>query len=467
MSISPEILAAYREHDRELTIRKFRVACFLGMVLVPLFSILDHFMYSEKELYFFILRVCCSVLIGIFYWCMRTHFGRRLYRWNGLLLFMLPTSCIAWMIHVAPEGAMITPYYAGLNLVLMVLAFVLDWTFWESLVAGSLILLVYLIACFTAELPSRMPPEQAHGIFVNNVAFLASTSVIIIVGSYFHSVLRLREFASQYELDKNRRALAAQNQVLEDTLKQLKETELQLVQTEKIVSLGRLSAGIIHEINNPLNFATTGLYVLKNQGQRLAAEEPGEFKEILRDVEDGLQRVKNIVSDLRSFTHPDAEQREGVKLADVITSSLRLLSNEWKERVQIDQAVPSDLMCRANKNKLTQVFVNLIQNSLDALKNKPVGPEPPIIRITGHRENGKVFLSVRDNGEGIEPQNVGKVFDPFFTTRDVGKGMGMGLSICYRIIQELHGNISVASERGKFCEFTIELPAAASESIAA
>jgi C4-dicarboxylate-specific signal transduction histidine kinase len=113
----------------------------------------------------------------------------------------------------------------------------------------------------------------------------------------------------------------------------------------------------------------------------------------------------------------------------------------------------------ANKNKLTQVFINLIQNALDALKNKPVGPEPPIIRITGRREGERVMIAIRDNGEGVEPQNLARIFDPFFTTRDVGKGMGMGLSICYRIVQEYQGRLSVASERGKYCEFTVELPA--------
>jgi two-component system sensor histidine kinase PhcS len=255
--------------------------------------------------------------------------------------------------------------------------------------------------------------------------------------------------------------------VLEDTLKQLKETELQLLQTEKIVSLGRLSAGIIHEINNPLNFATTGLYVLRKQGERLAREQPEEFSEVLRDVEEGVSRVKSIVSDLRSFTHPDAEQRDQVKIADVITASLRFLSNEWKDKVQIDQAVSADLICSANKNKLTQVFVNLLQNSLDALREKPPGAEPPVIRINGRYEADKIVISVRDNGEGIAPENLPRIFDPFFTTRDVGKGMGMGLSICYRIVQELQGKISVTSERGEFCEFTVELPASAPESIAA
>ena len=263
------------------------------------------------------------------------------------------------------------------------------------------------------------------------------------------------------------RMLALQNTKLAETIELLKQTETQLVQSEKVASLGRLSAGIIHEINNPLNFASTGLYVLKNQGQRLAAQEPAEFSEVLRDVEEGLQRVKNIVSDLRSFTHPDAQQMDIVKVTDVITSSLRLLSNEWKEKVQIDQAVPSDLVCRANKNKLTQVFVNLIQNSLDALKNKPIGPEPPVIRLSGRQEDGTILICIRDNGEGVEPQNLSKMFDPFYTTRDIGKGMGMGLSICYRIIQELNGTITVASERGKFCEFVIKLPAATEESIAA
>ena len=261
-NISPEIIAAYREHDRELTIGKFRVACLLGFILVPAFNVLDHFAYQTKQTEFLILRLCCSALIALFYWVLRSQVGRRFYRVNGILLFMLPASCITWMVYET-EGAA-SPYYAGLNLVLMVLAFVLDWTFWESLSAVALVLILYLVACaakgFGVE--SDLGVQNKFGLFINNLAFLASTGIIIITGSYFHSVLRLRAFASNFKLDQSRQALAAQNTVLESTLQQLKETELQLVQTEKIVSLGRLSAGIIHEINNPLNFAATGLYVL-------------------------------------------------------------------------------------------------------------------------------------------------------------------------------------------------------------
>jgi two-component system sensor histidine kinase PhcS len=457
-ALSPEILAAYQGHEREMSIRKSRLGCLIGIILFPIFNILDYHVYPAKQLDFLMLRLGCSAVMGCLYPFFGTRWGRKFHGSHALLLVALPSATIAWMIH-ATEGV-ISTYYAGLSLILLVLAVVLDWTFIQGVLAVLIVIVFYIAACIGH-------PKGSFPVFVNNLFFLVSTGIIVIVGTYFHSRLRLREFASQYELDKNRRALAAQNQVLEDTLKQLKETELQLLQTEKIVSLGRLSAGIIHEINNPLNYAATGLYTLKNQGERLAKEEPKEFQEILLDVEDALIRVQNIVKDLRSFTHPDAEQRDSVKLTEVITASLRLLSNEWKDKVQIDQSVPADLVCRANKNKLTQVFVNLIQNALDGLKNKPAGAQAPVISITGHRDDSKVVISVRDNGEGIEPQNLARIFDPFFTTRDVGKGMGMGLSICYRIIQELQGNISVTSERGKFCNFTIELPASASESMAA
>jgi C4-dicarboxylate-specific signal transduction histidine kinase len=107
---------------------------------------------------------------------------------------------------------------------------------------------------------------------------------------------------------------------------------------------------------------------------------------------------------------------------------------------------------------LTQVLINLLQNSLDAISEKHFEEEKPAIIITGRSERDLTILTVRDNGQGIESEVIGKVFDPFFTTKDVGQGMGLGLSICYRIVQEFEGRISVKSERGKFCEFTLEFP---------
>src|SRR5205085_12172941 len=108
---------------------------------------------------------------------------------------------------------------------------------------------------------------------------------------------------------------------------------------------------------------------------------------------------------------------------------------------------------------LIQVLVNLLQNSMDALKGKTFEQEKPTIWLESRLEGGKSLLIVRDNGTGIAAESLDKIFDPFFTTKDVGEGMGLGLSICYRIVQDCEGKISVRTEPGKFCEFTLEFPA--------
>ena len=261
------------------------------------------------------------------------------------------------------------------------------------------------------------------------------------------------------ESHQYQRKVSKQNQVLESTIEQLKDTETQLVQTEKLASLGRMSAGIIHEINNPLNFATTGLYTLRNKGKYLAPEQREEYEDILKDVEDGIKRVKNIVLDLRTFTHPDTKARDQVELTEVAAAALRFLSHEWKDKVLIEQNVPEHQTVWANKNMLVHVLLNLLQNSLDAMQAKSFANEQPTIWIEGKLTSGKSILVVRDNGSGIDADHLDKIFDPFFTTKEVGKGMGLGLAICYRIVQEYEGRVSVRSEPGKFCEFTLEFPA--------
>lgn len=260
------------------------------------------------------------------------------------------------------------------------------------------------------------------------------------------------------ESHQYQRKLAKQNLALESTIEQLKETEMQLVQSEKLASLGRMSAGIIHEINNPLNFATTGLYMLRNKGKFLAPEQQEEYAEVLKDVEEGIKRVTTIVSDLRTFSHPDAGQRDQVEVAEVVAAALRFLSNEWKNVVQIETTLARQQTIWVNKNKLIHVLVNLFQNSLDAMKGKSFDGEKPAIQITGRVENGCSILSIRDNGPGIDAKHLDKVFDPFYTTKEVGAGMGLGLSICHRIVQETGGKISVSTEPGRFCEFTLEFP---------
>ncbi|MCX8108143.1 MAG: ATP-binding protein, partial [Verrucomicrobiae bacterium] len=254
------------------------------------------------------------------------------------------------------------------------------------------------------------------------------------------------------------REVALKNQALEQTIQQLKETETQLVASEKMASLGRLSAGIMHEMNNPLNFIKTGLYVLRSKENALPDSERAEFVEILRDIEEGINRVQGIVSELRRFAHPHAGKEEAIEVESLVSSALRFMSHELKNAARVKLELLPGHVITGNRNKLLQVLINLLQNSIYAIQKKGHTNGEGLIEITSSRSDGIDRLTVRDNGTGIEPEHLTKIFEPFFTTKDVGEGMGLGLSICYRILEEHGGRITVRSEPGQYAEFTLELP---------
>ena len=268
--------------------------------------------------------------------------------------------------------------------------------------------------------------------------------------------VRLKNLSDSYLFQ---RSLARQKKKLEVTLEELKETETQLVQSEKMASLGKMSAGILHEINNPLNFAKTGSYTLREFSHQLPEKDREDFRDILNDVEEGITRVSQIVKDLRGFSHPDNEQKTGVPLELITLKSLRLVSNEVKH-FEVIEDVPENLEIYANENQLVQVLVNLLQNASDSLNSKefPEEAEGPSIRIKGFKENGRVHLLVRDNGQGIDDAHLTRIFDPFYTTKDVGEGMGLGLSICYKIMENHQGTIKVNTEHLAFTEFDLIFP---------
>jgi C4-dicarboxylate-specific signal transduction histidine kinase len=219
-----------------------------------------------------------------------------------------------------------------------------------------------------------------------------------------------------------------------------------------------MSAGIIHEINNPLNFTKTGLYVLRNLIESSDVSDKAELREIVRDMQDGMERISSIVSDLRTFTQPNLTQTEKAPVLEIVNSALRLLSNQCQGNVKIEKEIPEHQTIWANRNQVTQVIVNLLQNALHALEKKSFVDTGATIWIRGIEENGESLVIVRDNGEGIARENLYKVFDPFFTTKDVGEGMGLGLSICYRIMKQHGGRIQVQSEPGDYSQFTLYFP---------
>ncbi|MCB1278007.1 ATP-binding protein [Prosthecobacter sp.] len=255
--------------------------------------------------------------------------------------------------------------------------------------------------------------------------------------------------------------LVVQKQHLENALEQIKETESLLVQNEKLASLGRLSAGLIHEINNPLNYARQGLHLIGRSTQSLPESERANFADTLKDVEEGVNRVIQIISDLRGFTRNTSQLNHAFDLKTMVDTGLRFFSHIWKDGTQREVDIPSGLEVKGDSNQFVQVLINLIQNGLDAMATKEYAAgESPCISLSAHTGTDKIIFSIKDNGPGIPQEIRDKIFDPFFTTKDVGQGMGLGLSICNRIIADHGGRIEVRSQLGLFTEFILELPSA-------
>jgi two-component system sensor histidine kinase PhcS len=232
-----------------------------------------------------------------------------------------------------------------------------------------------------------------------------------------------------------------------------------MVRNEKLASLGRLSAGLIHEVNNPLNCSKQALFVLRRFAKLMGDSEKAGFLENVKDIEDGIDRVSSIISDLRDFVSTGLPGKQVLDLKLIVETAVKFSSLSRDPHVSIRVDIPHMIEIRGHRNHLLQVVINLVQNSLDALKEKvfPEGEEA-LITLSAQKTSETVLMSVCDNGIGIDPENESLIFDPFFTTKDVGQGMGLGLSITHRIVVEHGGYISVRSAPGQFCEIVIEFP---------
>jgi C4-dicarboxylate-specific signal transduction histidine kinase len=265
---------------------------------------------------------------------------------------------------------------------------------------------------------------------------------------------------NQLAMGRYRRELAEANRELKSALDQLKENEVLLVRNEKLSALGRMSAGIIHEINNPLNYARAGIHTLDSFGRQLPETERPEFAEVLGDIREGVERVSQIVSDLRQFTRDSGGNDEEVALHDVVDRAARLFSHEFGNGMRLDNLLAHEVVVDGNRNQLVQVFVNFLQNSIDAIHERvrAGAGEAGVIEVAAVPTlSGGWDVVVRDNGSGIPPEVLPKIFDPFFTSKDVGKGMGLGLSITHRILERHHAAIDVDSRPGR-TEFRLNFP---------
>lgn len=278
--------------------------------------------------------------------------------------------------------------------------------------------------------------------------------------------------------------MKSMNSKLENAYAELQQTQSQIMQQEKMASIGQLAAGVAHEINNPMGFISSNLSSLGKYMEKIsvfntalleAVESTGDrdtldklndlrkkmkidfilgdISGLLAESHDGAERVRRIVQDLKSFSHVDDVQCKPFSINECLISTLNMARNEIKYIADVEQEYDPDLpLLNCYPQQLNQVFMNILVNAAHAMEGHGV------ITIKTMREADEVVVRISDTGKGIPPENLSRIFEPFFTTKEVGKGTGLGLSISYDIVKKHGGVITVESEVGIGTTFVIRLP---------
>lgn len=240
---------------------------------------------------------------------------------------------------------------------------------------------------------------------------------------------------------------------LEVALHTLKSTQAELIQSARLASLGTLSAGIAHEINNSINYVNGALVPLERKIQTLVPkEERGTIDKLMASIKEGTHLTVEIVKSLRHFTGLNQAQVKDINLKEVVNSVLNILKSRIKD-THLDIKIEENIKLTGSVVGLNQIFMNLLSNSLDALDK-----QQKVVKISAKQESNGVYIEFEDNGSGIPNEILGRIFDPFFTTKQVGQGSGLGLHIVSKEIEKHNGTIKVSSTVGIGTKFEIFLP---------
>ncbi len=426
----------FQEEGRALLGLRVRYTCYFTISLFLIFYLMDRVVFPLQSKLLLEMRVGLALFhTGVFFLTL-TSFGRRFPVFLGIVTYV----SIGWVIigMCLLTGGHQSSYYAGLLLVIIGFGVMMPWTLRDALVTAILICGVYFGVILATDEMTNLP------IFVNNNFFLWGTALISVICSRIWYGYRRREFLDRKNLERVNQAL--------------KDAEAELVQSEKLSTIGLMSAGIAHEINNPIYAISMNLAGLENcleevQQVPAVAGMVETCRHHLNRCAEEMSRIKKIIKSLLSYSQ---KNREGIVSGDLIQgleSTMTLLQSQITgSGITIDWQKTAPVMMEADHAALNQVTTNMILNAIQAGAKH--------LRISIHEEGAQCRIGFEDDGSGIAPEVLPKIFDPFFTTKDVGKGTGLGLHIAQRIVRAHGGEIHVQSELAKGTRFEIILPRA-------
>ena len=314
-------------------------------------------------------------------------------------------------------------------------------------------------------------------------AFIHSQRKKVMYERNINAQLEDKVFERTAELGAQKHEVEDQKHELEEKNNEILATQKQLVQSEKMASLGTLTAGVAHEINNPTNFTNAAVFMMQNEiddikaflnqlagGDSADPEVLNSFDvkfekliELTKTAKEGAQRIKVIVDDLRTFARLDDAKQTSIKLSDLLTSTVNLVKTQY-ERITINTDFRDDPVITCSPSKLNQVFMNIIVNACQSIKTKQAQSHQVsldyqgAIQISMTTKNNYLVILIKDNGCGMDKETQQKVCEPFFTTKDIGNGTGLGMAISFGIIEEHGGMIKISSIPSQGAEFSVYLP---------
>jgi two-component system sensor histidine kinase PhcS len=442
--MSKELHAGYETILREFRFEFSQGGAYTCIALILLGVGLDYALYPYEQFRFAAVRVGISALIYVIIFAMETEWGKNKIQWLTFIWLLLPQIMISWMIGVT-EGAP-SIYYEGLNFAMYASGIVLAFGLWQNIVFGGISVLLYITAC-------AFHPESfvLHGAFIVNTLFLIMAAVLSAVYTYFNERARFILFRLKAEV-------AEKNRQLEETNKSLSDIKGHMLQQEKMAAIGTLSAGLLHEVNNPVNYCLMAIDIAMEDP---VAKSSSSLNECLVDARQGMKRVQQIVSDLKTFAYrskDSAADGSDFQFEKAVDSAVRLVGYETKG-INITRDLPDDTLVRGDEAAIIGVLINLLDNATHAMR--AANCAHPAILVSASWLNDRLRITVQDNGPGISPENLARVFEPFFTTREIGQGLGLGLSISYGVIKRHGGTLLAESVADEGTRMIFDLPRAA------